>query len=488
MFDIIVIGAGPAGVTAALRARELGAKVALVERKWMGGTCTNDGCVPTRVLAKTARLMREAEHFGSYGLSGERPTLEFDRLVSYAQHIVQAVLRKKQLAEHLEHAGVRVFARSGGARFTDVHTLELADGSRLEGDRMIICSGGHARRIPLPGSDSPGVLTHSDIWMLRKLPRSVAIIGAAATGCQLASIFAAFGSQVWLLESAPRILAVEDGSVATAMEEAFGRDGIGIISGVSKLERIDPAGADGLLTLRYVRHGVARSCVAEAVVLAIGWVGNIEDLNLQAAGVQSERGYITVNDQMQTTTPTIFAAGDITGRMMLVQSANQEGRLAAENAVLGTGRSTMHKIVPHGSFTDPEYASVGLTEEQARAVEPDCAVATVPYTDLDRAVIDGHTEGFCKVIVSRESRLLLGAHVVGEQAVEIIQLAATAMAADMRVEQLADVELAYPTYTAIVGMAARQLLRDLGVVPVTADRRVPGSHEELAAEWERSES
>jgi pyruvate/2-oxoglutarate dehydrogenase complex dihydrolipoamide dehydrogenase (E3) component len=487
MYDIIVIGAGPAGVTAALRARELGAKVAVVERKWMGGTCTNDGCVPTRVLAKTARLMREAEHFGSYGLSGDRPTLEFDRLVSYAQHIVQAVLKKKQVAEHLQHAGVDVFARSGGARFADAHTIELADGSRLEGDRMIICSGGHARRIPFPGSDSPGVLTHSDVWMLRKLPRSVAVVGAAATGCQLASIFAAFGSKVSLLESAPRILAVEDISVANAMDESFRHDGVEMITGVGKIERIDPEGTDGLLSLWYGRDGASHSISVEAVVLAIGWVGNVEDLNLKAAGVQTERSYIIVNDRMQTATPTIFAAGDVTGRMMLVQSANQEGRLAAENAVLGTGRSYTHQIVPHGSFTDPEYASVGLTEEQARAVEQDCSVAIIPYTDLDRAVIDGHTEGFCKLIVSRGSRLILGAHVVGEQAVEIIQLVATAMAGDMRVEQLAEVELAYPTYTAIVGMAARQLLRDLGVVPVTAAWRALGSNGEIGAEWERSE-
>jgi pyruvate/2-oxoglutarate dehydrogenase complex dihydrolipoamide dehydrogenase (E3) component len=488
MFDVIVIGGGPAGVTAALRARELGATVALIERKWLGGTCTNDGCVPTRVLAKTARLMREAQHFGSYGLMGEPPTLEFDRLLTYAQHIVQEVHKKKQIAEHLGHSEVSVFASSGGARFVDEHTLELSDGTTVQGGKIIICAGGHARRIPFPGSDAPGVLTHSDVWSLRSMPRSVAVVGAAATGCQLASVLAAFGAKVWLLEVAPRILAVEDGAVGEAVQEAFRESGIEIIAGIGGVERVESQEPGGALRLWYSRQGQSQSIPVDAVLLAIGWVGNIEDLNLAAVNVRTERGYIVVNDQLQTSVPNIFAAGDITGRMMLVQSANQEGRLAAENAVLGKGQSTMHMVVPHGGFTDPEYAGVGLTEDQARAVESDCAVATVRYADLDRAVIDGHTEGFCKLIASRQSHLILGAHIVGEQAVEIAQLVATAMVGDMRVEQVAEVELAYPTFTAIVGVAARRLVEELGITPLSAQWRSLGAPGERGAEWERSES
>jgi pyruvate/2-oxoglutarate dehydrogenase complex dihydrolipoamide dehydrogenase (E3) component len=169
--------------------------------------------------------------------------------------------------------------------------------------------------------------------------------------------------------------------------------------------------------------------------------------------------------------------------MMLVQSANDEARIAAENAVLGTERADTHQIVPHGGFTDPEYGSVGLTESQAREVQ-DCAVAVVPYTDLDRAVIDGHSEGFCKLIVSKESREILGAHVVGEQALEVVQIVAAGMAAGMRAEQLADLELAYPTFTAIVGLAARHLCRELGVMSVSPQWR--GQRRLRAAEWEHS--
>jgi dihydrolipoamide dehydrogenase len=224
----------------------------------------------------------------------------------------------------------------------------------------------------------------------------------------------------------------------------------------------------------------------EAVMVAAGWPGNADSLNLGAAGVASERGYVIVDDFLQTSAPHIFAAGDINGRMMLVQSASYEARIAAENAVLGVGQPNRHQIVPHGGFTDPEYASVGLTEAQARAAGTGYLVAVIPYADLDRAVIDDRTAGFCKLIVSPETHRILGAHIVGEQALEAIQLIATGMAADMWVEQLAELELAYPTYTAIVGLAARRLVHDLGVMPLAPQWRTLGQGH--VADWERSET
>jgi dihydrolipoamide dehydrogenase len=480
MFDIIVVGGGPAGVVAALRASELGAKVALVERGRLGGTCTNDGCVPTRVLARAARLAREAEHFEDYGLMAERPNMDFARLLQRTQQIVYRIHEKKQLISHLEQASVRVYANLGAVQFADAHTLIADDSTRLEAKKLILCAGGRPRRLTFPGSEH--ALTHSDVWSLTRLPKSVIVVGGAATGCQLASIFAAFGAQVNLLEVAPRLLAMEDVLVSQVLGEAFRGRSMQVITGISSVERLEPH--ENQLSLWYTHQGQAQQIEAEIVIMATGWPGNADGLNLAAAGVQSERGYVVVDDYLRTSAEHIFAAGDITGRMMLVQSAGYEARIAAENAVLGIGMPYAHKIVPHGGFTDPEYGSVGLTEERARSLESDCLVAVVPYADLDRAVIDDHPQGFCKLIVSQETHRILGAHVVGEQALEVIQLVAASMAGDMWVEQLADLELAYPTYTAIVGLAARQVVRELGVMPLTPQWRALGKPH--AAEWERS--
>ncbi len=479
--QLIVIGGGPAGVTAALRARELGASVALIERGLLGGVCTNDGCVPTRVLAKAARLMRDSAQFAKYGLDAEQPTVDFARLLAQSQRTVYRMHEKKQLIDHLERSGARVFTNTGKTHLSDPHTLVLGDGTELRGEKIIIAAGGHARRLSFPGSQY--TLTHSDVWSLRQLPRSVAVVGGAGTGCQVASILASFDVRVMLLNRDARLLPTEDALLADGIERAFGARGIEVVTGIGDLKSVERE--NGELTLNYTRGDQTRTLTAGAIIMSVGWIGNIEELNLEAAGVETARGYIKVDDYLQTSAPHIFAAGDITGRMMLVQSGGYEGRLAAENAILGLGTAYQHQIVPHGGFTDPEYASVGLTEEQARA-RGDCVVATVPYADVDRAVIDDHTLGFCKMIVSQESHRILGAHIVGEQALEAIQLVAAAMAADMWMEQLAEVELAYPTYTAIVGLAARQLCRQLGVIPVASQFRTLGRLND--AEWEWSEA
>jgi pyruvate/2-oxoglutarate dehydrogenase complex dihydrolipoamide dehydrogenase (E3) component len=475
-----VIGGGPAGVTAALRARELGATVALIERGRLGGTCTNDGCLPTRVLAHTARLVREARQLADLRLIETSPQVDFARLMVHVQEMIYAVHEKKQLLHHLLDTDVEVVADAGSARFVDAHTIALPDGRRLQGERFILCPGGHARRPAFPGAEH--ALTHSDVWGLRELPRSVTVVGAAATGCQLASIFAAFGAQVTLLEMAPRIVPGEDVLISHALEQALRERGIVAhtrIGGVTRIDRLD----NGQLRLSYTHDGSDRSLESAAVVLAVGWVGNVETLDLPAAGVAHERGFVVVDEFFSTSAPHIFAAGDITGRMMLVQSATDQARAAAENAVLGPGQRRRHELVPHGGFTDPEYGSVGLTEAQARASH-DIAVATVPYAEIDRAVIDGRAEGFCKLIVARDTHRLLGAHVVGEQAVEIVHVTAAGMASGMWVEQLAELEIAYPTYTAILGLAARRLVRELGVMPLTPEWRTLGRPH---AEWERRE-
>ncbi len=484
MIDVIVIGGGPAGVTAALRARELGATVVLVERGNLGGTCTNDGCAPTRVLAKAARLRRDLEQFGDYGLTVGAPELDFGRLLQRTQQVIYQIHEKKQLLGHLEASGVIVYAGVGEARFEDANTITFA-GRALEARRFILCAGGRARRLDFPGAEH--TLIHTDVWTLKRLPRSIIVVGGAATGCQLASIFAAFGSKVTILDLAPRLVPGEDELVSRALTDAFLRRNIALVTGIQGLDRIE---ADGeRRSLFFKLDGGVHRLDAEAILLSTGWLGNLSALNLPAAGVETDGRYVRVDDHLRTSAPNVYAAGDITGRMMLVQSASSEARVAAENAVLDSSRSDSHRIVPHGGFTDPEYGSVGLTETAARAAESrgelKPIVAVVAYADLVRGVIDGHTEGGCKLIADAGTRQILGAHVVGEQAVEIVHVAAAGMLAGMTIEQLAEMEIAYPTYTAILGLAARRIARELGSVALSPQWRALGPAK--AAEWERQD-
>jgi pyruvate/2-oxoglutarate dehydrogenase complex dihydrolipoamide dehydrogenase (E3) component len=475
-FDLAVIGGGPAGVTAALRAAELGARVALIERDSPGGTCTDDGCAPTRVLAKAARLLRDAEQLSAYGLSSSRPLIDLEALMAATQRTVYELHQKKQLVGHLERAGIRLVRGHGAARFVGPNLLSAGQ-ETISARRVILACGGHARRLGIPGSEL--ALTHSDVWGMRRLPHSMAIVGAAATGVQLASIFAAFGTAVTLLEVAPRIIPGEDADISSALASGLTANGVRVLTGIRSVEEIRSHGRG--LALRYRDEGDAHDLEVDAVILAVGWPGNIEEIGLDAVGVRTERGYVLVDDELRTSVPHVWAAGDVTGRMMLVQSATHEGRVAAENALGSTRRALPQTIVAHGGFTDPEYGSIGVSEAAARGGE--VVVGRVAYADLDRAVIDRRTEGFCKLVVSRATRQVIGAHVVGEQAVEVVQIAAAAMAAGMPVQRLAEVEFAYPTFTSIVGLAARQVVHALRLGSDADDWEAMGRPRQ--SEWER---
>ena len=253
-----------------------------------------------------------------------------------------------------------------------------------------------------------------------------------------------------------------DIDVSVALEHAFRGRGIEVITSaeVDQLEALEPG-----VRVVYRVGDESRTVDVDAAFFAVGWPGNADLVDAAAAGVVTERGYVTVDDFTATNVPHIFAAGDVDGNSMLVSSATLEGRVAAENAVLGPRRRVVHEIVPAGSFTDPEYGSVGLTEEQARA-RYDCAVGVARYEDMLRPVADGQPEGFCKLIVETVRRQIVGAHVFGEYSAEVIQMVAACMAAGMRVEDVAELQFAFPTFTEGVSQAAQMVVNQLGVRPL----------------------
>lgn len=455
-YDVLVIGAGPAGTSAALRAAELGARVAVIEAERTGGTCVNTGCVPTRVLAKTARMAREVRIAHRWGLAVSDPVIDWPSTVARVRATVDQVRELKAEPERFARAGIDLVLE-GRARFTDAGTLELDSGRRLTGDSIIVAVGGHSRPLPVPGAELATVPEH--VLDLPALPARVAIIGAGNTGAQLVTVFSAFGSQVTLLDVAPRILAVADEQISDAVGAAFAEQGVALHTGIETVEGLTRA-ADGSITLAWREEGAATSGSFDAVVMATGWPADVEGLGLEAAGVQTVRSAIPVDQYFRSSVPHIYAVGDANGRDMLVQAAHFEGEAAAENAVLDANRRTPHHLLPSGGFTDPDYAGVGLTEAEARARDPKCIVALVPYSELDRAVIDDRTPGFLKLIADRRRELILGAHAVGENAIEVVQSVTTAMAAGIDPATLAGVKFAYPTYSAIIGLAARKLLEE----------------------------
>jgi pyruvate/2-oxoglutarate dehydrogenase complex dihydrolipoamide dehydrogenase (E3) component len=455
MVDVIVVGAGPAGMAAALRAADLGARTTLVARQEFGGMAANDGPVPVRTLAQAARLLRDARQLGQYGIAVSEPTLDYPRLLARVREIVDDVRAHSALRQQVEDLGATVREHAGRARLVAPHTIETESGLRLEGDRVILCTGGTSRRLAVPGSELTA--THSDAWSLTAVPASMLVIGAGATGAQVASIFTAFGSRVQLFQTGPRILPTEDEDVSAAVAAAFRAAGMVVRESFGTIESFErtPNG----VRMNFSKDGVQEHAEAALAVVAVGWVADTVGLSLAAAGVETDaRGFVRVDDYRQTSAPGVFAAGDITGRLMLVPQAMEDGHTAATNAVRGPTTTLRGDVAPLGSFTDPEYAQVGLTETQARETH-DVVVETVRFDSTTRTIIDGRTFGFCKLIADRATRTILGCHIVGERAVEIAQVVAIAIANDMRVDDLARLPLSFPTYAGILGRAAYRAAR-----------------------------
>lgn len=459
MTDVIVIGAGPAGVVAALRAGDLGVRTTLVTSGEFGGMASNDGPVPVRTLAHAARLIREARQLVQYGISSGPPSLDYPRLLERVREVVEDVRRQAAFRLQLETAGVTIHEKTGRAHFVDPQTIETESGLQLRADKILLCAGGISRRLPVPGFEFTA--THSDAWSLKSAPESMLVVGGGATGAQVASIFNAFGSRIQWFEAGPRVLRTEDEDVSEAVASAFRSAGIVVRENFGTIERFEKT-SNGV-RMAFTKNGKRDSAEATVVVVAVGWVADAAGLGLSNAGIALDsRGFVQVDDYLRTSSPHIFAAGDIIGRLMLVPEAIQDGFVAATNAVLGTKETRQPTVSPIGSFTDPEYAQVGLTEARARGTHK-ALVVKINLDSTARTIIDGRTNGFCKLIVDRETRGILGCHVVGERAVEIAQVASIVIASGMRVDDLARIPLSFPTYAGVLGRLAASATRQLNL-------------------------
>ena len=362
-------------------------------------------------------LIREARQLPRYGITVGEPALDYPRLVDRVREVTDDVRTRSLLSEELRQSGVTIHEHAGAARFIDPHTIESADAPVLRSETFIICTGGMSRPLELPGFDL--TCTPGDAWEFFSASPSILVVGGGATGVQVASIFNAFGSRVVLFETAPRILMTEDHDVATGVSAALQASGIRVLEEAGTISRFESSSAG--VRLVYAKDGTQCHVDGAAAIVAVGWIANAAGLNLASIGVQTDqRGYVQVDSQLRTTAPHIFAAGDITGHRMVVHEAVREAYLAATNAVLGSTSALPADVSPIGSFTDPEYASVGITEATARSSH-DVVVATERFDSLARPIIDGRPTGFCKLVVDRQIHTILGCHIVGERAVELAQ-------------------------------------------------------------------
>jgi pyruvate/2-oxoglutarate dehydrogenase complex dihydrolipoamide dehydrogenase (E3) component len=457
MTRVIVIGAGPAGMSAAVRAAELGASAVLVTSGQFGGMAATDGPVPVRTLAHAARLMRDAGQLSQYGIEVDEPTLDYSRLLGRVREIVDDVSAHSTRRQDFDALGVTVHENAGSARFADSHTVETESGLRLEAESIILCTGGVSRRLSIPGFELTH--THSDAWSLKSVPPSMLVVGGGDTGVQVASIFNAFGSRIQLLQAGPRILPNADEDVSTEVARAFRQSGIEIRENFGSIDSFEKT-ANGI-RMNFTKDSVPGRAEAALAVMAVGWVANTSGMNLATVGVElSDRGFPKVDAFMRTTAGHIFAAGDVTGRLMLVPQALQEGFVAASNAVRGPTLTFPDVICPVGSFTDPEYAQVGLTEERARK-NYDIHTAVIRFDCVARMIIDGRKDGLCKLITDRKTQRILGCHVVGERAVDIVQIAAIVVAAGMGLRDFLRIPISFPIYAGILTRAAAAAAREL---------------------------
>lgn len=459
-FEIAVLGAGPAGVTAAARAATLGARTALITNGAFGGMAANEGPVPVRALAHIARLLRDARQLARYGIAGVEPRLDYAQALSRVQEVVNDVRSASFLLPQLTSEGVQLFENVGDTEFLDAHRVRTGSGEIFTADKFVVCTGGVSRALPISGFDLTG--THSDAWALAEVPDSMIVLGGGATGLQVASIFNAFGSRVQVFEAGPRILPSEDQDVAQMVAKGFRDLGVEIITGFGSVESFEKAPTGVRMTFA---EGTRRDSAHAAVVIAaVGWAADVSGLGLQRAGVDvTTRGFIAVDEYLRTSTPTIFAAGDITGRTLLASEAIRDGYLAADNAVAGPYAAVTAHLIPEGSFTDPEYASVGLSADAA-GCDHKILCTTVDFEACTRPIIDGQTFGFCKLVVDIDTAEVLGCHVVGDRAVDIVQVIAVALAAGQcRVDDIARMTVSFPTYAEILVHTAVRAAQRLGL-------------------------
>ena len=451
-FDLIVVGTGPGGYVAAIRAAQLGLKTAVVEKDELGGTCLNWGCIPTKAWIVSAHLLEQIRRAKEYGIEVGEPRIRWDWLLERKNKVV------KQLTGGVKSllTGRKVEIVRGPAQLAGANRVVVAQKERgsveLSAGNIMLATGAYATLPPGFVVDGVRIVTSQEALDLPAQPKRVAVLGGGVVGCEFACFFAAVGSQVTLVEMLPRLVPAEDDEIAQALERELKKQKIEVILN-AKVEGLAD-GPDGAVA--FTLAGGKRIEV-DCVLVATGRRPYTTGLGLDRIGVSvGERGNIIVGDRLQTSVPGIYAIGDVTDMKQLAHFASAQGKAAAE-IIAGHPAQTQWRAIPAATFTNPEIASVGLTEREAKAEGRQVKVGRFPFRAHGRNIADGETAGFVKLVADAESRQMLGAHIIGARASEIIHECALAIAADLDVEDMARAIHAHPTVTETLGEAAEDV-------------------------------
>ncbi|HZQ99743.1 MAG TPA: dihydrolipoyl dehydrogenase [Chloroflexota bacterium] len=446
-FDIVVIGGGPGGYVAAIRAAQLGAKTALVEKDQLGGTCLNVGCIPSKALLSSAERLHELRSSDQLGIrvQGE-VTFDWAAVMNHKERTIRQLRGGVELL--VKSNGIALFRGTGSLITPGRVRVEGVDGvQELEAKNVILATGSVEARPPIPGLDLPGVIGSTQALSIEAVPPSIVVIGGGAVGCEFASVFHHFGAHVTIVEMMENLLPLEDADLGNGLARSFGRQGIAVKTS-AKVDRI--TGQDGALR---VELAGGEAIEAAKVLVAIGRTPYTEGLGLERVGVEMDRRAVKVDDHMRTNVPGVWAIGDATGKFPLAHVASMQGEVAVENA-LGGDVTMDYSTVPSVVYTIPQTAAVGLSEAKARAAGHDVRVGVFPFQASGRAIAARDTEGFVKVVADGKWSRILGVHVLHSRAGDVIEEAVVAMKLESTVEDLVAAIHPHPTYTEAIAEAA----------------------------------
>ncbi|MBI5491710.1 MAG: dihydrolipoyl dehydrogenase [Deltaproteobacteria bacterium] len=446
-FDIVIVGAGPGGYVAAIRAAQMGAKVAIVEKDKIGGTCLNRGCIPTKALYYSAGALTAARRAGEFGVTVGEVKFDLGKAVDRKNDVVKKLVGGVE--QLLKGNGVETLRGSAFVESPGKVGVTKSDGTAEEAaaKSIIIATGSEPAMIPAFNIDRKSVLTSTEMLDLREVPKSLLIIGGGVMGCEFATLFSAFGSSVVIVELLPTILSTEDKMVSRTILKRYKELGVTVLTEVS-VESVTVE--EGRVKTR-LKDG--REFVTEKVMVSIGRSFNSTGLGLEAVGVNMDKGRITVNEKMETSVKGVYAIGDVTGKMLLAHVASTQGIVAVQNA-LGKDTAMDYSVIPAGIFTDPEIASVGLREKDAEEKGVPVKVGRFPYAASGKALGMGETEGFVQIIADPGTDKVLGCSIVGAHATDLIGEVAVVMKTGAKLKDIAETVHAHPTLPELVMEAA----------------------------------